>query len=604
LLAPKLRSEYVARPRLLEPLEASSARKLTLMCAPTGYGKTTPLTQWRQSEEGELPFAWVALDQQDNDPVRLWRHVIAALREVVPTQGFGADVLVDMGVVGAGLIETALPTLVNRLTELPYRIVLVLDDYHLIKDSSCHESVSFFIEHLPDTVHVVLSTRSYPPLSLGRLRARGQMDEINAEQFAFSQEEAAALLEEELRLNIGPDDLTTLLERTEGWPAALYLAALSLRNNKDKHAFIRSFRGSDCYIIDLMGEEVLADLTEEERTFLLRTSVLEKLSGHRCDAVVETEGSGKLLQELVQSNPFVVPLSGDTGWYRYHHLFADFLFYELESTRPDLIPVLRGRASAWFEGEGSVEAAITYAIAAGEYERAGALIARHWVVGYFATGRTATLRRWLDSLPEGFVNGDVALLLVEAWMCALHGEQEKSERFLTLAESISYTGELPDGTASVEAGVDIVRAGFGFGGVGNMIESARRAAALVPEQASPWAVVVRFGLGAAHTTPEMHRGRASRSRRGFDSQRPANPCSEYLTYPSCHWSPRTRDAWRTPSRLRARREHSWTGSGCGESPKFRGRPSPSAASSQNAGNWPNPRRRWRAVSPRDESCPA
>ena len=511
LLAPKLRSEYVARPRLLEPLEASSDRKLTLMSAPTGYGKSTLLTQWRHSEQGQLPFAWVALDQQDNDPVRLWRHVIAALREVVPTEGFGAEILVGMSVVGAELIGTALPLLINRLAELPNRIVLVLDDYHSIKDSSCHESVSFFIEHLPDTVHVVLSTRTYPPLSLGRLRARGEMDEINSEQLAFSQVEAVTLLEEELGLNIGPDALATLLERIEGWPAALYLAALSLRNSKDKDAFIRSFRGSDRYIIDLMGEEVLATLTEEERAFLLRTSVLEKLSGHLCDAVMEAEGSGKLLQELVQSNLFIVPLSGDTGWYRYHHLFADFLFYELESTRPDLVPVLRGRASAWFEGEGSVENAITYAIGAGEYERAGALIARHWV-GIYATGRTATLRRWLDSLPEALVNGDAALLLVEAWMCALHGDQEESERFLTLAESSSYTGELPDGTASVEAGVDIIRAGFGFRGIWDASEAARRATALVAEQASPWAVLVRFGLGAN----SYYSGDASRARKPLE----------------------------------------------------------------------------------------
>jgi LuxR family transcriptional regulator, maltose regulon positive regulatory protein len=511
LRAPKLRSEYVPRPGLIELLEASSDCKLTLMSAPTGYGKTTLLTQWRQSEKGALPFAWVSLDEQDNDPVRLWRHVLAALREVAPEEGFGADVLVGLGVVGTKLVETALPVLINQLTGFPYRIVLVLDDFHYIKDGGCHESVSYFIEHLPDTVHVVLSTRSYPSLNLGRLRARGEMNELSTEQFAFSQEEAASLLEGELRLDIGPDDLSSLYERTEGWPAALYLAGLSLRTSKDKHAFIRSFHGSNRYIIDLMGEEVLAGLPEEERKLLLRTSVLEKMSSSLCDAVMGTVGSGKLLQELVHSNLFVVPLSGDRGWYRYHHLFADFLFYELESTQPDLVPVLRGRASAWFEGEGSVGTAITYAIAAAEYERAGALIARH-SIGYLATGRTATLRRWLDSLPEGFVNGDAALLLLEAWICAMHGQREESERFLTLAESSSYTGELPDGTVSIEAGVAIVRATFGFRGVRDVTEAARRAIALDPDKASPWAVMMRFGLGGGL----YFAGDASRARKPLE----------------------------------------------------------------------------------------
>jgi LuxR family maltose regulon positive regulatory protein len=385
--------------------------------------------------------------------------------------------------------------LINELTELPYRVVLVLDDYHCIKESSCHESVAFFIEHLPDTVHVVLSTRSYPPLPLGRLRARGEMDEIHTEQLAFSEEEATILLKEGLRLDIGSTDLLALLEKTEGWPAGIYLAGFSLRGKNDARAFIDSFRGSNRYIVELLGEETLAVLPEAEKQFLLRTSVLERMSGSLCDAVVQTEGSTKLLRELSHSNLFVVPLTENEEWYRYHHLFADFLRYELTSTQPKLVPVLHERASAWFEREGLVGAAIRHAIAAGEHARAGTLIARHWF-SYLATGQMVTLEQWLDALPEDLINGEAALSLVKAWISAVYGRQEERARYLALAEGNSYEGKLPDGTPSVEAGVVLVRAVFGYGGAQSIAEAGRRAAALEPERTSPRASLVRYGLAS------------------------------------------------------------------------------------------------------------
>jgi LuxR family transcriptional regulator, maltose regulon positive regulatory protein len=495
LRAPALRSEHVPRPRLLELLRANSDRKLTLISAPAGYGKTTLLTQWRQSEEGNLPFAWASLDEQDNDVVRLWRHLIEALRQVAPMEGFGTDALVGLSVVGAKLVETVPSMLINELTELPHRVVLVLDDYHCIKDSNCHESVAFFIEHLPDTIHVVLSTRSYPPLPLGRLRARGEMDEIRTDQLAFSEEEATALLKEGLQLDIGPSDLLVLLERTEGWPAGIYLAGLSLRGKDDAHAFIESFQGSNRHVVDLLGEEILVVLPEAVKQFLLRTSVLERMSGSLCDAVVETEGSTKLLRELAHTNLFVVMLAEDEEWYRYHHLFADFLRYELTNTQPELVPVLHGRASVWFEREDHVGAAIQHAIAAGEHARASTLIARHWF-GYVFTGHTMTLERWLDALPEDFFNRDAALTLVKAWIYAIYGRGEERERCLALAEDLPYKGTLPDGTASVESGVATIRAAFAYGGVQSIVEAARRAVALEPEQTSPLAALVRFGLGS------------------------------------------------------------------------------------------------------------
>ena len=478
---------------LLAQLDAGFARKLTLIGAPAGYGKTTLLNQWRQAEESNRPFAWISLDKQDNDAIRLWKHIVEALNRVVPGERVGADALAGPGTVVTDLVETTLPMLINDLAELPHRVVLVLDDYHFITNGECHETVGFFIEHLPETIHLVISTRSDPPLGLGRLRARGEVNELRTEQLAFSEEETTSLLGERLGLRIGRADIDELLERTEGWPAGIYLAALSMRD-RDPHAFVSSLRGRSRYIVDLLAEEVLATLSEEERRFMVRTSVLERMSGPLCDEVLVMEGSGKLLRELAHSNLLVIPLDDGREWYRYHRLFADFLLYELKNTDSRLVPVLHGRASIWFEREGHLDKAIEHAAAAGEYERAGRLIARHWF-GYVVTGHMATLQGWLDALPEDFVGRTAPLSIVEAWICALQGQREETERFLMLAEDSPYQGNLPDGTASVEAGVTLVRGFFGYGGVGAWVDAAEQAMRLEGGRVSPRTALACIGLG-------------------------------------------------------------------------------------------------------------
>src|SRR5215211_5371520 len=284
LRAPLPRPEQLVRRRLLEKLRNTLDFKVTIVSAPTGYGKTTLLAHWRQVEEAEVPFAWVSLDEQDNDSIRLWRHIVEALRQVVPEEDFGADVLVGLSAVGQRFVETTLSTLINDIAELPYQVVLVLDDYQFVTEEGSHETVAFFVEHLPENIHLVISGRSDPPLPLGRLRARAEMNEIRAEQLTFSEDEAECLLNEKMGLGIGPDDLSLLLERTEGWPAGIYLASLSLQNKEDKHAFIESFGGSNRYIVGFLGEEVLSGLGEEMRQFLLETSILRTMTGPLCDA--------------------------------------------------------------------------------------------------------------------------------------------------------------------------------------------------------------------------------------------------------------------------------------------------------------------------------
>jgi LuxR family transcriptional regulator, maltose regulon positive regulatory protein len=495
LRAPLPRPEQIVRRGLLEFLHDALERKVSIISAPTGYGKTTLLAHWRQVEEADLSFAWVSLDEQDNDPVRLWRHIVESLRRVVPEEDFGADVLARMSAVGQSYVEATLPTLINEIAELSHPVVLVLDDYQSISAGEVHESVTIFVEHLPENFHLVMSSRSDPPLPLGRWRARGEMDELRTEQLAFSEEEADCLLNEKMGLNIGPDDLFVLLERTEGWPAGIYLASLSLQDKEDKQAFIASFRGSNRYIVGLLGEEVLAGLTEEVRQFLLMTSVLSTMTGPLCDAVTDGEGSAKLLRELARSILFVVSLDEQDEWYRYHHLFSELLLYELRRSSPDLVPILRGRASVWLEGAGYFEGAIRQAIAAADYERLGLLITRHWY-GYVSAGQTATVQRWLESLPEARITHDAALALVQAWIYALGGRREESARFLTFAENIPYEGSLPDGATSVESGAAILRASFGYGGVQSALEAAQRAAELEPGESSPWAPLVRFTLGS------------------------------------------------------------------------------------------------------------
>ncbi len=491
------RSEQLVRRRLFDLLQNATDRKLSIISAPTGYGKTTLLAHWRQVEEAEVPFAWVSLDEQDNDPIRLWRHIMEALHRTLPDEeDFGTDVLVGMSAVGQGFVGTTLPTLINELAELPYQVVVVLDDYQFVTEEDAHESVAFFVEHLPENVHLVISSRTDPPLPLGRLRARGEMNEIRTEQLAFSEEEAECLLNEKMGLDIGPDDLCVLLERTEGWPAGIYLASLSLQNKEDKHAFIESFRGSNRYIVGLLGEEVLAGLPEEVRQFLLETSVLRTMTGPLCDAVTGREGSAALLRELARSILFVVSLDEQGEWYRYHHLFSELLLFELESSRPKLVPTLRKRASVWLEGAGYFEGAIRQAIEAADYERVGLLIARYWY-GYVSAGQTATVQRWLESLPEEMITHNAALALVKAWICALGGQREETARFLALAENLPYEGPLPDGTASVESGMAILRAVFGYDGVQSTAEAVRLATELEPGESSPWAALVRFALGSS-----------------------------------------------------------------------------------------------------------
>ena len=346
LLATKLhmpasRPGLVPRPRLTARLDEGLARGLVLVCAPAGYGKTVLLTEW--TRRGECPAGWLSLDVADNDPARFWRHFVAALDGVCPEIGERVGPL--LGPPAPASFEGLVTALINELAS--DEALLVLDDYHLISARQVHESLAFLLEHRPAGICVVLASRSDPPLPLARLRARGQLTEVRAAELRFTPAEAAELLQH--AASALPDgSVAALAARTEGWAAGLQLAALSLRGQDDAAAFVAAFTGSHRYVLDYLAEEVLEGQDEQLRTFLLETSVLERLSGPLCDAVTGREGSQALLEEAERAGLFVIPLDEVRGWWRYHHLFADLLRARLQEEQPGRVTQLHRNAAAWY----------------------------------------------------------------------------------------------------------------------------------------------------------------------------------------------------------------------------------------------------------------
>ena len=398
-----------------------------MICAPAGWGKTVLLAQWHASER--RPFAWVSLDPSDDDPVRFWSYVIAALRTVAP--GFGGAVLAALPNAGPGLVDVVLPRLINELAELPEPVVLVLDDVHVLQDELVHASLAFVIRHLPRTVHLALATRAEPALPLARLRAAGELVELRADELRFADEEADALLNGSLTLGLEAGDVELLQERTEGWPAGLQLAALSLRERTDRHTFIRSLAGDDRQIGDYL-HEVIEGAERPVREFLLRTAILERMCGPLCEAVTGDPGAAALLAEAFRSNLFVVALDERGHWYRYHHLLRDLLLSELDRGEPELVAELHARAATWFQANGDVDAAIEHTIAAGGIDGATELIIANWHSAWHANPRT--VERWLDALPAGAVQADPRLCLARGWTSMFMGRLELVEPMIRAAE--------------------------------------------------------------------------------------------------------------------------------------------------------------------------
>lgn len=426
---PAPRPDLVPRSHLIRRLEDGLNSKLMLISAPAGYGKTTLLSEW--AAQNNTPVAWLSLDENDSDLQQFLTYLIGALQTIDPDIGLAAEDLLRSS---ANLQpEQVITTLVNDLSKVENPITLVLDDYHLISEQSVHDALSFLIEHQPPTLHLFVATRMDPPFPLPRLRVRAQMVEIRISDLRFSPDETIRFLNEVNRLELPQDMLDTLAARTEGWAAGLQLAALSLRGQDDPAGFVRSLDGTDEYIADYLTDEILALQTEQTRSFLLQTSILERSSGPLCAAVTGVTDSQTLLEALYGANLFVVPLDNERRWFRYHHLFGDLLRFRLEREQAELIPELHLRASRWFEENGFLQDSITHAFAAGNQLRAAELMERH-TPELLKSPQQPKLIRWLKALPEDLVRRSAWLCVFMAWYTYWVGQRDETNTHIRLAQ--------------------------------------------------------------------------------------------------------------------------------------------------------------------------
>lgn len=439
LQPPRRRAGLVARARLRQRFARSGLPPLTLVSAPAGFGKTTLLTEWLATVG--TPRAWVSLDARDRDPAVFWAYVLAAVRRAVPDVGDAASELLR----GPGDLDQVVAALLNDLAGIDEELLLVLDDYHVIESIEVHESMRFLVENLPHNVHLVVASRADPPWPLAGLRARGDLLEVRVADLRFTNDEAAEYLNDGAGLGLDAEDIDVLGGRTEGWIAALQLAALSLEGRDDPSAFIAGFAGDDRYVVDYLIDEVLDRQPADIRQFLLDTSILARLSGPLCSAVTERADAKAILETVERSNLFLVALDDRRQWYRYHHLFGDVLRARLTDEQPDRVATVHRRASGWLAANGDVPEAVRHAVAGEDFERAAELV-EIGLPGLRMSRQDATQRVWLESLPREVIANRPMLLhgLVGAHLVI--GDMQGVE---SLLDEIDHLLEHPPETALV-----------------------------------------------------------------------------------------------------------------------------------------------------------
>ncbi len=447
LYVPRLRPFLVPRHHLIEKLNQGLQQgcKLTLVSAPAGFGKTTLIADWglRISESEAIPkLCWLSLDEGDNDLNSFLIYFIAALQTVEPD--IGLEPLAALQSSGATNSDAVLMALLNEIASLPQPLALILDDYHVIESHSIDEALTFLLDHLPATLHLVITTRIDPALPLARLRGRGQLTELRVADLRFTHDEVATFLNQMMNLEISAENIAALGARTEGWITGLQLAALSLQERDPERvtSFIQSFTGTHHHILDYLVEEVLQQQPPRLQSFLLQTSILTRLTGSLCEAVCAFENDSPnhsdghtLLNRLAKSNLFIVPLDDERRWYRYHHLFADLLRFRLQQEQANMIPELHCRASKWHEEHGFIDRAIRHAIAADDLEQAARLVDEHSHPAH-ERGEVSTVRGWFELLPDEMVRSDPSLSIACAWNLFLNGQIGAVEDRLQDAETL------------------------------------------------------------------------------------------------------------------------------------------------------------------------
>jgi LuxR family maltose regulon positive regulatory protein len=495
---PASHSLLVPRPNLIDLLNHGSQTKLTLISAPTGYGKTTLLGQWLA--DCSLPVAWLTLDKADNDPVRFLSYLIAALQRIEPDLGIDVlDALQSVGVAsgrGPSPLAALLTQFLNEIAAIRHSFFLILDDYHLVESGRIHEIVAYILDNQPAPLHLVIATRVDPPLPIARLRAQAQLVELRAVDLCFTLREASAFLNDVMGLALPMEQVDALEKRTEGWVAGLQLAGLSMQTHEDKTAFIEAFTGSHHYIMDYLLDEVLNRQSDLVREFLLRTSILERMTGTLCDALTGGSDGQFVLEHLEQSNLFIVPLDEQHHWYRYHQLLADVLQSRLQQFHPEILPELHQRASEWFEANGFLEHAIRHAVSGGDLEKTAGLIEQN-AMSMLMHGELVTLLNWIQPIEE-IIDDRPWLCTYKSWALTLSGQLDQVENWLKKAEhaksllhqnnAVEFAGHIE----AIRAYVASVR-----GEIAPAIEHAQKALEALPENNQAVRSVVTFTLGSA-----------------------------------------------------------------------------------------------------------
>ena len=476
---PRSRVQLVPRSHLVERLQQGVAGALTLVSAPAGSGKTTLLTQWLA--ETRMPVAWLSLEAEDNDPTRFLSYLIAALQTL--DAHIGTTALAMLRTPQPPSPEAVLAVLTNDLVDRGGGdLALVLDDYHVLTADPIQRGMTFLLEHLPPPLHLILVTRADPPLSLTRLRAGGRLAELRAADLRFGTAEASAFLQDVMGLDLEASAIATLEQRTEGWIAGLQLAALSLQGRADVSAFLAAFTGTHRFVLDYLSEEVLTRQPVPVQRFLLHTSILERLSGPLCDAVMGQQGSQAMLEALERANLFVVALDDERGWYRYHHLFAEVLRSHLQQAEPTLPPVLHRRASAWYEQHDLPAEAVQHALAVPDVALAARLIEPIALPIAFQ-GQISTVLGWLNALPEALVRTRPFLCVYYARLLMYTNQLEAAEARVQEAERGVQEGMFAEQAQTIQGWVLSTRSGIAgiSGNIRHAISLARQALDLLPE---------------------------------------------------------------------------------------------------------------------------
>src|SRR5262245_23379428 len=491
LSPPRNRAEFIPRPRLLETLDRLASTPLTLIDAPLGYGKTVLAQTWCAAHP-ERGVAWLSLDAADDDPVRLWTYIATSFDQV--RRGFGRRALARLQAPGAD-VDDAIMELVHGIAASGDELVLVLDDLQALSADTL-ESIERATGWLPANARLLATTRFDPPMSLAGLRARGLLGELRANDLAFTTAEAHALLVDQQGLPLERDDVELLVERTEGWPAALYLALLWLREDDDPPAAIRSFSASHRHVAGYLSAEVLDRVDPDRRDFLIRTSVLPRFTAELCDGVLGREDSASLLAELERSNLFLIPLDSRGEWFRYQHLFGELLQLELNSADPAATARIHGRASNWFRERGLVEEAVEHAFAAGDEASAAQIVAEHYPA-VMETAAAIMLVHWVERLSSDALVQHPGVAAAAGLVAAMNGRPPDERRRLFAAAERAQVENPTAWTPDVECMVSLGRAVWRDGDAGLGVAHGRRAADLGTNVVFPFRVPALASLAQA-----------------------------------------------------------------------------------------------------------